>query len=249
MQKARRSGLKEFLFGVREFLYQLLRIDFIRLLIAALRFLYFVNVRRRLKTLEPSTGDVGVNAVHHNVLGLKNIKGLGVRRSNLLLYPLSAIHVSKSSPVLSIGPRSEGEILNFKGLGYRNVRGLDLISYSPWIDLGDMHVMPYADNQFGIVVMGWVLAYSDNRVKAAREAIRVTRPGGVIAIGWEYRAESAEALSKKVGYELCDEERVESVAEILELFDGNVDRVFFRQDLPDGPCEKWELLVIFSVKK
>ncbi|NOS67696.1 MAG: methyltransferase domain-containing protein [Candidatus Peribacteraceae bacterium] len=241
--------MKKFLSNVREFFYQLLRVSVIRLFVAVVRYVWFVKVLRRLKTVSPSTGDIGVNAVHHNLLGLQNLRGLAVPRSHRLLYPLAALRFSKSSPILSIGPRSEGELLNFWGLGFRNVRGLDLISYSPWIDLGDMHAMPYETDRFGAVIMGWVLAYSDNRKKAAQEAVRVTRPGGIIAVGVEYRAESAEELSKKVGYELCDEKRITSVAEILELFGESVDRIFFRQDLPDGPCEKWDLLVLFSVKK
>ncbi len=241
--------MKKFLSNMRGCLYPLLRFDAVRLFVAAIRYAWFVVLLRRLRTLQSSTGDIGVNAVHHNLLGLKNIWELGVPRSNLLLYPLSAIRFSKSSPVLCVGPRSEGEILNFRGLGFRNVRGLDLISYSPWIDLGDMHAMPYGNDTFGAVVMGWVLAYSDNRKKAAEEVVRVTRPGGIIAVGVEYRSASAEELSKKVGYELCDEDRIESVAEILDLFGDHVDRVFFRQDLPEGPCEKWDLLVLFSVKK
>jgi SAM-dependent methyltransferase len=177
------------------------------------------------------------------------MKHLGGNRSSLLVHPLSAVHISRSSPVLCIGPRSEGELLNLKGFGFRNVRGLDLITYSPWIDLGDMHAMPYADNAFGILVMGWVLAYSHSPGKAAQEAVRITRNGGLIAVGVEARPETAAELAKAGGYEVCDIKRLESVAEILKLFVPHVDRVFFNHDAPTPLLGKWQLLVIFSVKK
>ena len=64
-----------------------------------------------------------------------------------------------------------------------NIRGLDLISYSDFVDLGDMHAMPYDDNSFDVIIIGWVLGYSNDVAKVAQEILRVTRPNGVIAIG------------------------------------------------------------------
>lgn len=236
-------------YGLREFVYQLLRVDAIRMWVAAIRFFWFVKVRRKLRTLDPGTRDIGVNAVHHNMFGLKKIRRMAVSRSNLLLYPLSALRLSRSAPILSIGPRSEGEILNLMGLGFHNIRALDLISYSPWIQLGDMHAMPYPDDAFAAVIMGWVIAYSDNRPKAAREAVRVARNGGIIAVGVQYNRESAEEISKRVGYDMPAKERLQSVAEILALFQPHVDRVLFSSDLPSPAPEKFDLLVLFSVRK
>lgn len=249
-QANRPSRLKLFLFRTREFLYQLLLVDFIRMCVAFLRFFTFAVVLRRLKTFDPGTGDIGVNAVHHNkVQLLKNISNLAVNRAKFLIYPLSAIRLSRSTPVLCIGPRAEGELLNLKGLGFRKIRGLDLISYSPWVDIGDMHNMPYADNSYGIAIMGWCLAYSDNRKKAASEVVRVLHAGGIVAVGSEFVTASTEEVSKRVGYQVCDEERLSSVADILSLFGDHVDYVYFSQDRPKTPCDKCELLAIFSIKK
>lgn len=234
---------------LREFFYQLLRVDLLRAFVAGVRYFYFVTLRRRFRTVEPGSEDIGINTVLHNSLRMKRFHELAVTRSNLLLYPLSAIRAAHAASVLSVGPRTEGELLNLKGLGFQNVRGLDLMSYSPWVDLGDMHAMPYKDSTFGVVIMGWVLAYSDNRPKAAEEALRVVRNGGIIAIGVEYRVESSEELSKKVGYQVPDEQRQKSVADILALFTNHVDHVYFSQDLPPSPPDKYELLVLFSVKK
>ena len=249
MGKGMRWTLWRFAYNVKQFVYQLLRIDAIRLFVAYVRYIYFVVLRRRWRTVEPSTGDIGVNTVFHNALQLRKMKYLGVNRSSLLLYPLFSIRVKRSFPILCVGPRSEGEILNLLGLGFRTIRGLDLISYSPWIDLGDMHAMPYADNTFGVVIMGWVFAYSHSPEKAAQEALRVVRPGGLIAVGSEDRVESAEELATIGGYEVSNAKRLKSVAEILGLFGSHADRVLFSQDVPSIACDKWQLLVIFSVRK
>ena len=56
------------------------------------------------------------------------------------------------------------------------------MSYSDFIDVGDMHAMPYEDNSFDIVMLGWVLGYSSDPRTVASEAMRVCRPGGYIAV-------------------------------------------------------------------
>ena len=240
--------LWEFAFRMRKFVCQFLRVDVVRGVVASVRYIFFAVILRRMKTLEPSTGDVTVNTVSHNMKNVGTFYEFAVARSNLLLLPLSAIRLSKSAPVLSIGPRTEGELLNLMGMGFFNFRALDLISYSPWVDLGDMHAMPYKDNQFGIVIMGWVIAYSNNRKKAAEEVLRVVCDGGIIAVGAEYVNRQPEEISQSIGYELPITP-VQSVAEILGYFGASVDRVYFTNDRPAHPCDKCDLMVIFSVKK
>lgn len=239
--------IRQALYNVREFFYQLLRVDALRWCVAALRYFVLAVVLRRMKSISPETGDIGRNTVLHNK---QRIWGtLAVTRARLLLNPLSAIQFTRSEPLLCIGPRSEGELLYARALGFKNVHGLDLTSYSPWIDVGDMHAMPYKDNAYRALVIGWVFAYSDNRKKAAAEAVRITKNGGIIAVGVEYRKESAEELSKNLGYLVPDEIRMTSVKEILELFGNHVDHVYFAQDHPKEEVGKCELLVIFSIKK
>ena len=240
--------LWEFAFQVRKFFCQLLLVDAIRSAIAAIRYFLFAVILRRMRTLEPSTGDVITNTVSHNKKNISTFHELSVARSNLLLLPLAAIRVSKSAPILCVGPRTEGEMLNLSGLGFHNFRGLDLIAYSPWVDLGDMHAMPYKDNAFGIVIMGWVIAYSNNKKEASAEAIRVVRDGGLIGVGAEYINKSVEETSTLLGYDLPITP-IQSVTEMLEPFGGSVDRVLFSHDRPSTPCAKCDLMAIFSVKK
>ncbi|NOS67694.1 MAG: methyltransferase domain-containing protein [Candidatus Peribacteraceae bacterium] len=239
--------LWEFAFRVRRFLCQFLRIDAVRGAVGWARYFLYSTLLRRLKTLQPATSDVIHNTVFHNMKRVRSFYELSAPRSSLLVHPLSSIRVSKSSPILSIGPRTEGELLNLIGYGFHNVRGLDLITYSPWVDAGDMHAMPYKDGQFGIIIMGWVIAYSNDRRKAAEEAVRVVRNGGIIAVGAEYMSRSAEETSAVIGYDL-PLTPIQSVAEILGYFGDAVDHVYFSQDPPPG-SNKCDVMAIFSVKK
>ena len=190
------------------------------------------------------------NTVWHNMKGLSD---LAVARSLSLIRPLSVIEsLNSDSDILSIGPRTEGEILNLMAHGFKpdKVKGLDLISYSPWIELGDMHNIPYEDNSFDAVVLGWVIAYSEDRYKAAAEVIRICRNGGIVAVGVEYRANSNEEIIKQIGYKPGSLNKINNTEEILEYFGESVDYIYFRHDaLPVAKDKPTSLITIFSIKK
>src|SRR6202011_4942535 len=98
--------------------------------------------------------------VSHNLRNL--LLGTAGLRTLKLIRPVSVIEglgPPEKQRLLAIGPRSEAEIFRIWAHGYRlcNIRGLDFISYSPLIDLGDMHALPYADSSFDVVLCGWVL--------------------------------------------------------------------------------------------
>jgi hypothetical protein len=197
------------------------------------RAVYFVWIRRKLRTLH--SDDVVKANIMHN---MKSIFGVN-NRINLLLFPVSVIEtLGPDSKVLIIGPRNENDLYALAGLGFRleNIRGLDLISYSPRIDLGDMHDMPFADDSFDAVICGWTLSYSTNPGKAAQEMMRVSKPGGLIAIGVEYSELSAKDERRLVGYEIQEfdkiGERINSTEQIKALFAENLGAVFFEHDAP-----------------
>lgn len=137
------------------------------------------------------------------------------------------------------------------GLGFRNIRALDLISYSSWIELGDMHAMPYKDNEFAVVIMGWVLTYSSNKRKAALEAVRVVRDGGIIAVGAASAA--TEERAQRFGFPTLPMNAIQwnpTLKELLSCFEPYVDHLYFSHDLPPFPVDNWKnLTVLFSVKK
>jgi SAM-dependent methyltransferase len=240
--KARRAGK------------QLLLVDAIRNTIAAVRFFYFVKIRRRLKTFSAEGKDVAPNTISHNLWALKLRKGdLNVARSSLLIRPVTVIEtVNADAQILSIGPRTEGEILNLMGHGFKrkNIAAIDLISYSPWIQTGDMHQLPYADKRFDVLIAGWVLAYSENRPKAAAEMLRVVRNGGIIAVSAEFNRMTNEKISAAKGYLPGSTERLLSVQDIHSLFEPYIDRVFFEHDITGIPeINTSSLILVFSTVK
>ncbi|MGQ0550169.1 MAG: methyltransferase domain-containing protein [Armatimonadota bacterium] len=177
-------------------------------------------------------------------------RGVTSDRPLKLIRPLSVIDgIDKTSArVLSVGCRFETELLYLLGYGFRKVRGLDLIAYSPWVDIGNMHGMPYADEVWDVVILGWVLSYSEMPERAVEEIVRVTRRGGIVAVAVSYyprfRLEEAEQTGRLVGAK----ERIQTVEGILRLFDGHVERVYFSHEAPSLDAESY-CAAIFSIRK
>ena len=171
-----------------------------------------------------------------------------------LIRPLVSIaKVNGNSKIVSIGCRYETDLLYLCAYGCdpRKVRGMDMISYSSWIDLGNMHHMEYPDNHWDVVLLGWVLSYSDDPRQAAKEILRVTRNGGLIAISVTYMPpEGFKQLNQEGGIVVNTKysDRIQTVTEIQSLFEPQVDHVYFDHDVAD-PTQSGGCMVIFSIKK
>lgn len=214
---------------MRHSLHQTLQIDLVRYVVARARYLWYASFRRRLRTLDGLSA-VAENTVSHNLRGMRD---LAVVRSLALVRPLSVLEqLHPSARILVVGPRTEGELLALVGLGFdpARIRGLDLISYSPWIDLGDMHDMPYGDASFDAVVAGWVLAYSDDMELAGAELMRVVRPGGVVAVGVEWNRRSNVEIAADVGYVPGSDRRLESTQDVIDILGPAIGEVLVRSE-------------------
>ncbi|MBI2102873.1 class I SAM-dependent methyltransferase [Candidatus Woesearchaeota archaeon] len=234
---------------------QFLMIDLVRYCIALLRFIYFTKIRKRFRVYKGDREKISDNTIFHN---FPRFKSLAVIRSNLLIRPLSIIDPIYSrleqTSVLSIGPKAEGELFNLVGYGFSpsKIRGVDLVSYSPWIDVGDMHHLPYRNNSFDVVMSGWVIeGYSRDPKQAAAEMLRVVRDGGIIAVGIGWSPDSfRQKLKQTRGYNF--ERRLTSVQDILNLYGNSVGSIYFSQDLREEAKTRafgQDIMVIFSVKK
>lgn len=196
---------------------------------------------------ENPTDGVADGTIDHNLKGAREISS--ARRTGRLLGPLEAIDkIWANKPkldVLSVGPRTEMELFHLCGYGFdpRRVRGLDLVSSSPMIDIGDMHQMPYEDNRFDLIICGWALAYSDDRARAMREFVRVTKPGGVIAVGNTYTPQEQRG-ENSVGVLSVADAKVDTY---LDYVRESVDQVYFRHGAPDN--QEGRVIFIFDVKK
>ena len=94
--------------------------------------------------------------------------------------------INAHSRVLIIGPRSENDLFLLKSRKARYIKALDLISYSPLVTLGDMHEIPFPDNSFDLIIIGWTLPYSSCPEVVIDELKRVASPRSFICIGLEH---------------------------------------------------------------
>jgi len=232
---------------------QLLLVDLLRYAVVALRYLWFVFVRRSLRTFDTAPGSQSAVATHTVSHNLKGLRDLAVNRSHALVRPLSVIEaLGVDANVLSIGPRSEGELFNLAAHGFvlSRVRGLDLISYSPRVALGDMHATPFDADSFDAVILGWVLAYSEDRRLAASEVVRITRKGGIVAVGVEYSPQSVDEIEAELGYQPGSRNRIASCTEILSYFGQAVDHIYYQHTVAARDRgHVGAFCVIFSIKK
>ncbi len=225
---------------------QLLLVEHINLLVFQLRFFWFVRVRRSVRTHQ---AEDHVLAANYSVEML--LKGRTSHRPLRLIRPLSVLdHVDKATArVLSIGCRFETELLYLIGHGFDSarIRGLDMVSYSPWVDVGNMHALPYGADSWDVVILGWVLPYSDDQPQAASEVIRVCRDGGVVAIGLSYYP-AGSVVNPAGGEVRVTTGRIQTVDGLLALFGDHVGQVFFRHDAVD-PTSEGICAVLFEIRK
>lgn len=150
---------------------------------------------RRLDGFSPADIEIfagNVEAAHPKTIekNLGNLRTHQVLDRPVMLVNslLSAEYVLTNTgnlDVLSVGPRSEAELFALVAAGFdpERITGLDLISYSDFVKVGDMHDMPFEDDSFDVIIVGWVLTYSTDNRAAAAEIMRVARPNAHIAIG------------------------------------------------------------------
>lgn len=231
--------------------------DGVRTTVGKMRF----NLKKHaLKTFQASERSL-TNTVTYNLTALDNLStDFHMKRMKWLIYASLAVETTVPwSKFLMIGPRTENEILLLKALGYNDVIGLDLISYSPWVRLGDMHQMPFEGNSFDVIICGWTLGYSNTPHVVAAEMVRVAKPGAIIAIGMEHIPERAmEAGQQEHGEQSNDNDlvrsevvcaRINTVADIVGLFPPEeIDSVVFNHDAPLRKCTPEQLTLITGLQ-
>ena len=216
----------------------------IRLVIGKIRYFWLSRVSG-IQTLKGK--DSRRNTVAHNLTAFKNFSNdFTMPRMEWLIKAVTSIEFAhRNSRFLVIGPRTESDILRLKGDGFRDVTGLDLISYSKDIILGDMHNMPFPENNFDIVIMGWTLSYSANPSQVADEILRVTRPGGLVAIGVEHLTLKSQHLNRGGLLDPLDDcNRINTVDQIIGLFGSSVKNIFFRHDAPLSDADPFDIVAI-----
>jgi SAM-dependent methyltransferase len=233
---------------------ELLLLSAVRQVIVRLRFLWLARVRGRLSRLD--THDSSPGTVEHNLAGLM----LFGERAPQLLSAVSLVESARGGRCLIVGCRNEDDIFAAKGYGFGDITGVDLISYSPAVQLADMHDLPFPDDSFDAVVVPYTISYSAEPELAAKEFARVCRPGGAIGIAIEYApAERAASIAKALMHEAYEgrEPRIDSAAGILDLFDPaivdsvvvNYDALAKRHHTEEGLIpDPSPIIVVFTVR-
>jgi SAM-dependent methyltransferase len=102
-----------------------------------------------------------------------------------IFYPfflLNAIPEIKKDTILILGPRYETEILLARAFEFKTINALDNFSYSPLIEVGDIHKMPYQDEKFDNIICGYTFSYSTSPLLFANEMHRVLKNNGILII-------------------------------------------------------------------
>ena len=134
------------------------------------------------------------------------------------IFALSCIPSNEKDSLLIIGPRFENEIFIARSLGFakKSIRTLDTFSYSPFVEIGDMHKMSFRNESFSQLLCSWTLSYSSNPKLAAKEMTRVTKIGGYLAISMQ-KVDLIEA-GQGVAGTLSGQARIQTKQQITELF-------------------------------
>lgn len=225
----------------------------LRYAVGLLRYVYFRYVRQNIDVYGGDQAHLGRRTLDHN---FANIRRSLLRHDRVfhLIWPLLAVEYVASNrremKTLSVGPRSEGELLLIAAHGFkwRNIKGVDLFSYTPRIDVADMHELPYSDSSFDIVFSGWTLGYSDDRARALSEMVRVLRPGGFVAFGQGFSSEPTELTTKAWA---GTKDRHNPLDSIFAPIADNIDRFYFRHEITPEMADRGEraILAVFSIKK
>ncbi|MGD9867078.1 MAG: class I SAM-dependent methyltransferase [Hyphomicrobiales bacterium] len=232
-------------------LQKLLMFRQVRLPTALLRYYWFTTLHKVRVWKDPDAPHLGRDTLRYN---MSKMRASAIKHDRVLhmIWPLLAIEdVARNRSrmkTLSIGPRSEGELLLIAAHGFRwrNIHGIDLFSYSPRIDVGDMHNLEYADNSFDIVFSGWVLTYSRDQARALKEIVRVLKPGGYLSFGNGY-----DSSWGKSGAAVGADVRANDIDGLFSPIAENIDKVFFRHDIDPQQAARGEraLLAVVSIKK
>ena len=195
---------------LQNFLLFLLRNPYILYFFILLRF-FFLKKIYGIKQIESSKNIQGSNAYNLQAYNHIGIDILMKRFDRMLFSVLAIERVDKDSNILIIGNRTETDIFKLKSYGFEKITAVDLITYSPLVTLMDAHKMNFQDNYFDIVLLPYVLPYTNNPKLLSSEIIRVAKNNSIVSIAIDYDKNKS----------------IKSVEDIKNLFLGYIDKINF----------------------
>lgn len=172
---------------------------YIRIIVGYLRWFYYYKIKKSFQFLKIKNGITGT--INHNkqVFNKFPLTDFTMKRMDRLIAVIKSLElIADQSNFLIIGPRTESDIYKIiYNYPQSKINAIDIISYSPLIDLQDAHCTNFNSNSFECIISGWVLKYSTNKEKMMNEMIRVVKNEGLIAIGIEYLDDKLKNFYKK----------------------------------------------------
>ena len=189
--------------------------------------------------------------ISHNRWEFESSTFGSVTRTQRLYGALSAVspvyEEAHALKLLSIGPRTEMEVFHAMSIGFSptNIAAIDLLSYSEYITLGDMHAISHSDASFDVVVLSWVLNYSSDPRTVLRECFRVLRSNGILAIGLTHNHKNPSHLVvKKSDPTFIDGSSFRCVDDLISIFPPNIKtKIVFQQEPEDCKANRFILLL------
>lgn len=172
--------------------------------------------------------------------------------SQRLIWPLVMLdpfYTDRASMrVLSVGPRTEGELFKLMAAGFSpdKIDAIDIVSNSPLIEVGDMHDIKKPDNTYDAIIAGWLLPYSREPKRALAEMCRVLKSGGVIAIGLTREPEDSAEHQKLIAQGSAT---YLSINQIMADFPDSARLKLLFAAEPDDRSRKGAILMIARVLK
>lgn len=183
-----------------------------------------------VRTIAPDAvgGDshIMTQVIPHNAWQVGNIARLRTERLINILRSVGGLDAA-SAKILDIGPRNETELLLFHLYGFRmdNITSVDLFSYTPRIEVMDMHDLKFPDRSFDVTYCAYTLRYSDNLDRACAEIVRCTKHGGLVAVIFVTEADQSKERGAFVGTPLSG-----GIDELLARFGDDIAEVYWRED-------------------
>jgi len=255
-------------FLINLILRKILIVNKLRNLYCFFRVFYYCKFKKSMKDLEIKSNEIWKHTLssnkrvvydkdinlpkHPSAKKIFNIgKSLDGSKTRWLMQVAERKHCIsdfKNLKILSIGPRSEGEIfyLYAKGFEFKNIYAIDLFSYSPLIDLCDMHNLKYDNETFDIVLMGWCLAYSNDKKKALLESNRVLKKNGSLIIGHTMFVASEEEIISRRGYVVASPyDKIKNKDELDSLIRSTNFKEYFSNSINYGNTDR----IIYGASK
>jgi SAM-dependent methyltransferase len=220
-----------------------------------LRWYWFRLRRVPLKVFNqgaPGSDHISENVIPYN---LRKSRGYDRTRTERLINVLRSVHGLDldRARVLNIGPRNEMELMLLTLYGFRpeNITAVDLFSYSPRIQVMDMHHLAFPDDSFDVTYCAYTLRYSDRVARACEEIARCTRNGGLVAASFVTEADPGAPPQGGERGAIIGSRLAGGLADLLSCFGSACAHVYWREEYEiAGPVEaEKHCSVIFRLSK